>query len=282
MDYIEVSGKNVDEALTNALIKLETTSDKVEYEVIEKGSAGFLGMGRKLAVIKVRKKEDKPVEANVKAKETETQKVADSSVSYEPVKAEPVKSVDNNEIKDDSHEQPKKTSKYTTVMPNEEVERRITTFLGDMFKAMNLEVKIDVKFDDPDCVNVELSGPNMGVLIGKRGQTLDSIQYLTSLVLNKGKNKYVRIKVDTENYRTRRKETLENLAKNIAYKVKRSKRSVALEPMNPYERRIIHSALQSDKYVSTKSEGEEPFRHVVVFLDREKNPNYNSRYNRNN
>ena len=266
MDYIEVSGKNVDEALTNALIKLETTSDKVEYEVIEKGSAGFLGMGRKLAVIKVRKKEDKPVEANVKAKETETQKVADSSVSYEPVKAEPVKSVDNNEIKDDSHEQPKKTSKYTTVMPNEEVERRITTFLGDMFKAMNLEVKIDVKFDDPDCVNVELSGPNMGVLIGKRGQTLDSIQYLTSLVVNKGKDKYVRIKVDTEDYRNRRKETLESLAKNIAYKVKRSRKPVSLEPMNPYERRIIHSTLQNDKFVSTRSEGEEPFRHVVVYI----------------
>lgn len=274
MDYIEVSGKNVDEALTNALIKLETTSDKVEYEVIEKGSAGFLGMGRKLAVIKVRKKEDKPVEANVKAKETETQKVADSSVSYEPVKAEPVKSVDNNEIKDDSHEQPKKTSKYTTVMPNEEVERRITTFLGDMFKAMNLEVKIDVKFDDPDCVNVELSGPNMGVLIGKRGQTLDSIQYLTSLVVNKGKDKYLRIKVDTEDYRNRRKETLESLAKNIAYKVKRSRKPVSLEPMNPYERRIIHSTLQNDKFVSTRSEGEEPFRHVVVYLDKEKNSRY--------
>ena len=274
MDYIEVSGKNVDEALTNALIKLETTSDKVEYEVIEKGSAGFLGMGRKLAVIKVRKKEDKPVEANVKAKETETQKVADSSVSYEPVKAVPVKSVDNNEIKDDSHEQPKKTSKYTTVMPNEEVERRITTFLGDMFKAMNLEVKIDVKFDDPDCVNVELSGPNMGVLIGKRGQTLDSIQYLTSLVVNKGKDKYVRIKVDTEDYRNRRKETLESLAKNIAYKVKRSRKPVSLEPMNPYERRIIHSTLQNDKFVSTRSEGEEPFRHVVVYLDKEKNSRY--------
>ena len=266
MDYIEVSGKNVDEALTNALIKLETTSDKVEYEVIEKGSAGFLGMGRKLAVIKVRKKEDKPVAANVKAKETETQKVADSSVSYEPVKAEPVKSVDNNEIKDDSHEQPKKTSKYTTVMPNEEVERRITTFLGDMFKAMNLEVKIDVKFDDPDCVNVELSGPNMGVLIGKRGQTLDSIQYLTSLVVNKGKDKYVRIKVDTEDYRNRRKETLESLAKNIAYKVKRSRKPVSLEPMNPYERRIIHSTLQNDKFVSTRSEGEEPFRHVMLVI----------------
>ena len=275
MEFKEYKGKNVDEALTNALIKLETTSDKVEYEVIEKGSAGFLGMGRKLAVIKVRKKEDKPVEANVKAKETETQKVADSSVSYEPVKAEPVKSVDNNEIKDDSHEQPKKTSKYTTVMPNEEVERRITTFLGDMFKAMNLEVKIDVKFDDPDCVNVELSGPNMGVLIGKRGQTLDSIQYLTSLVINKNSEKYVRVKLDTENYRKRRKETLESLAKNIAYKVKRSRRPVSLEPMNPYERRIIHSALQADKFVSTRSEGEEPFRHVVVYLERENNNRYN-------
>lgn len=285
MDYIEVSGKNVDEALTNALIKLETTSDKVEYEVIEKGSAGFLGMGRKLAVIKVRKKEDKPVEANVKAKETETQKVADSSVSYEPVKAEPVKSVDNNEIKDDSHEQPKKTSKYTTVMPNEEVERRITTFLGDMFKAMNLEVKIDVKFDDPDCVNVELSGPNMGVLIGKRGQTLDSIQYLTSLVVNKGKANYIRVKLDTEDYRRRRKETLENLARGIAYKVKKTRKPVVLEPMNPYERRIIHSALQGDKFVSTKSEGEEPFRHVVVYLDREKagNNRYSEhRYSDNN
>ena len=269
MDYIEVSGKNVDEALTNALIKLETTSDKVEYEVIEKGSAGFLGMGRKLAVIKVRKKEDKPVEANVKAKETETQKVADSSVSYEPVKAEPVKSVDNNEIKDDSHEQPKKTSKYTTVMPNEEVERRITTFLGDMFKAMNLEVKIDVKFDDPDCVNVELSGPNMGVLIGKRGQTLDSLQYLVSLVINKECEKFNRVKLDTENYRERRKATLENLARNISLKVKRIKKPVALEPMNPYERRIIHSALQNDKFCTTKSEGDEPYRHVVVMLKKD-------------
>ena len=128
--------------------------------------------------------------------------------------------------------------------------------------------------------NVELLGENMGLLIGKRGQTLDSIQYLTSLVINKGKEKYVRIKVDTENYRQRRKDTLESLAKNIAYKVKRSRRSVALEPMNPYERRIIHSALQNDRFVSTKSEGEEPFRHVVVYLDREKSGN--NRYSRQN
>ena len=127
--------------------------------------------------------------------------------------------------------------------------------------------------DKEECFNVELKGGNMGVLIGKRGQTLDSIQYLTSLVVNKGREKYVRIKMDTEDYRNRRKETLESLAKNIAYKVKRSRRPVALEPMNPYERRIIHSALQNDKFVSTKSEGEEPFRHVVIYLDKEKSVN---------
>ena len=194
------------------------------------------------------------------------------------VKAE-VKSEVKTEVKpaevkpesEDKDETKKESSKYTTIMPNEEIERRITTFLTDMFKAMGFEVTIKVSFDDPECVYVDLSGPNMGVLIGKRGQTLDSIQYLTSLVVNKGKDKYVRIKLDTEDYRNRRKETLESLARNIAYKVKRTRRPVSLEPMNPYERRIIHSALQNDKFVSTKSEGEEPFRHVVVFLDREKN-----------
>ena len=145
-----------------------------------------------------------------------------------------------------------------------------------MFGAMSMEVKADITFDDEEnSVNVDLSGDNMGVLIGKRGQTLDSIQYLTSLVVNKGKDKYVRIKVDTEDYRNRRKETLESLAKNIAYKVKRSRKPVSLEPMNPYERRIIHSTLQNDKFVSTRSEGEEPFRHVVVYLERENNNRYN-------
>ena len=188
------------------------------------------------------------------------------------VKSADVKPVDVKSESDNNVETKTESSKYTTVMPNEEIERRITTFLTDMFKAMGFEVAIKVSFDDPECVYVDLSGPNMGVLIGKRGQTLDSIQYLTSLVVNKGKDKYVRIKLDTEDYRNRRKETLESLARNIAYKVKRTRRPVSLEPMNPYERRIIHSALQNDKFVSTKSEGEEPFRHVVVFLDREKNP----------
>ena len=302
MDYIEVSGKNVDEALTNALIQLETTSDKVEYEVIEKGSSGFLGMFNKPAVIRVRKKAEE-VEETVETVKKPVKKYSDSkNNNYKDgkkkfksddkkdvkpaakaevkseVKAE-VKSEVKTEVKPaevkpeskDKDETKKESSKYTTIMPNEEIERRITTFLTDMFKAMGFEVTIKVSFDDPECVYVDLSGPNMGVLIGKRGQTLDSIQYLTSLVVNKGKDKYVRIKLDTEDYRNRRKETLESLARNIAYKVKRTRRPVSLEPMNPYERRIIHSALQNDKFVSTKSEGEEPFRHVVVFLDREKN-----------
>jgi spoIIIJ-associated protein len=132
---------------------------------------------------------------------------------------------------------------------------------------MDMEVNIKVEQIGND-VNIELSGKEMGVLIGKRGQTLDSLQYLTSLVVNKGSNDYIRVKVDTENYRKRRKDTLENLAKNLAYKVKRTKRPVTLEPMNPYERRVIHSVLQNDKYVSTHSEGDEPFRRVVITLNK--------------
>ena len=140
-------------------------------------------------------------------------------------------------------------------------------FLKDVFAAMNMTVVVDVKYNaDDNEMNIDLSGDDMGVLIGKRGQTLDSLQYLVSLVVNKGNEDYIRVKVDTENYRERRKSTLENLAKNMAYKVKRTKRPLHLEPMNPYERRIIHSALQNDKFVTTHSEGEEPYRHVVITL----------------
>ncbi len=293
MDYIEVSGKNVDEALTNALIKLETTSDKVEYEVIEKGSSGILGLFNKPAVIRVRRKAEAKEQEPVCVQEVkEDSKLFDikqeqpkvvnkkpsiinspkKEVEYNTVKSEPVNQTSTtHEVIEQSAKPVEKVSKYTTVMSNDEIEKRIRTFLNDMFKAMGMEVKIDIDFDDPECVNIEFSGENMGVLIGKRGQTLDSIQYLTSLVVNKGKDKYVRIKIDTEDYRNRRKQTLESLARNIAYKVKRSRKPVSLEPMNPYERRIIHSALQGDKFVSTRSEGEEPFRHVVVYLDRERN-----------
>lgn len=278
MEYIEVSGKTVDEALTNALVKLETTSDKVEYEVVSKGSNGFLGIGAKPAIIRARRKTEVSKESEHKSDAAESilnnsAKSDDNIGSISKENSIKEKNVEAFETKNDAVSEEKSENK-TAVMSNEEIERRIRTFLADMFKAMDMEVEVKISFNQKDeCVDVELLGDNMGVLIGKRGQTLDSIQYLISLVVNKGKEKYVRIKVDTENYRSRRKETLENLAKNIAYKVKRSKHPVSLEPMNPYERRIIHAALQNDKYVSTRSEGEEPFRHVVIFIDKDKADN---------
>lgn len=297
MEYIEVTGKSVDEAITNACLKLETSSDNIEYEVIEKGSTGLLGLFTKPAKIKARIKsgvgsvdsefkafEKKEKEVIREAAEVKKEAPKKEYVKNEAAVKEQAKNVEKKPV-GSTHEPENKEIKAAepakAVLSNEEIESRITNFLGDMFEAMDIPVEIKVTFDGEDeCVNVELLGENMGLLIGKRGQTLDSIQYLTSLVINKGKEKYVRIKVDTENYRQRRKDTLESLAKNIAYKVKRSRRSVALEPMNPYERRIIHSALQNDRFVSTKSEGEEPFRHVVVYLDREKSGN--NRYSRQN
>lgn len=208
MEYIEFSAKTVSEAITEACRNLGVTSDRLDYEIIDEGSSGFLGIGSKPAVIKA--------------------------------------AVKNEEIS---------------------VEDKVGRFLNDVFAAMNMTVIVNVKYDKAEeNMDIDLSGEDMGVLIGKRGQTLDSLQYLVSLVVNKDTENYIRVKIDTENYRERRKETLENLAKNIAYKVKRTRRPVSLEPMNPYERRIIHSALQNDKYVTTYSEGEEPFRKVVVAL----------------
>ena len=143
----------------------------------------------------------------------------------------------------------------------------IREYLESLFKAMDIQTEIQIEFDETENVlSINLEGPEMGILIGKRGQTLDALQYIISLAVNKKSESYIRVKLDTENYRARRKETLENLAKNIAFKVKRSKRSFALDPMNPYERRIIHATLQNDKYVSTRSEGEEPYRKVIVYL----------------
>lgn len=205
MEFMEFTGKTEEDALTEAKIALGATTDEIEYEVIEKGSSGFLGIGSKPAVIKARKKG----------------------------------SIDD-------------------------VAR---TFLNDVFKAMKMEVEVIINVDDTNrLIDIELKGDNMGLLIGKRGQTLDSLQQLINLAVNKKSDSYYRVKLDTEDYRKRRRDTLENLAKNIAYKVKRTKRPVSLEPMNPFERRVIHSTLQNDRYVTTHSEGEEPYRHVVVAL----------------
>jgi spoIIIJ-associated protein len=222
MEWKEITAKTVDEALTNAMLELGTTIDKLEYEVIEKETSGFLGIFGKPAKIKVRMKA----------------------------------SID------------------------------ITTkkFLEDVFRAMGISASAVVNFDQENStIEINIDGDEMGVLIGKRGQTLDSLQYLVSLVVNKNSENYIKVKLDTENYRARRKETLENLAKNIAFKVKRTRKPVSLEPMNPYERRIIHSALQNDKYVETYSEGEEPYRKVVINVKKtlRETPKYTNNNNNN-
>ena len=192
-----------------------------------------------------------------------------------PVKEKPVKEKSSREQKEKTEkEKPAKAPKEIEIItdPEEikEIENRAFVFLRDVFASMDLgEVEITSKYNTKDgCLEVDFEGNDMGILIGKRGQTLDSLQYLTSLVVNKGKSSYIRVKLDTEDYRRRRKETLENLARGIAYKVKKTRKPVVLEPMNPYERRIIHSALQGNKFVETISEGEEPYRHVVVKLKR--------------
>lgn len=207
MDFMEFSDKTVEDALTKACIELGTTSDKIEYEIVEKGSSGFLGIGSKPAIIRAKKKNT--------------------------------------------------------------VKNAVVEFLNNVFRTMDMDVEVIMNYDEESKnMNVELKGENMGILIGKRGQTLDSLQYLISLVANKESDERVHVKLDTENYRQRRKETLENLARNISYKVRKTRKPVFLEPMNPYERRIIHSALQGDKFVETHSEGEEPYRKVVVTLKR--------------
>lgn len=236
MDFLEVTGKTVDDAITEACRRFLVTSDRLEYEVIEKGTSGFLGFAAKPAVIKARV----ICEDNNDVNDNKSEAVLEDNTS------KVVEDNNNNEVNTDS---------LIDSDPKE--------FLLKVFDAMGLKVNVDITEKDGE-MNIDLSGDEMGVLIGKRGQTLDSLQYLTSLVVNKGTKEYVRVKVDTENYRERRKETLENLAKNLAYKVKRTKKAVSLEPMNPYERRIIHSALQNDKYVTTISEGEEPYRKVVI------------------
>lgn len=269
MEFREFSAKTVDEAITKASLEFETFSENLEIEVISEGKSGFLGFGAKPAIIKVRKKEaseqlETPVEEERK-EEAAAQEIP-KTAKKETVK-EPKKEV-KREVKKET-EQPKEERKVVERSPEEvaEMKAEAEKFLGGVFKAMELEVeiKMDYKAEEGN-LDIEFVGHDMGILIGKRGQTLDSLQYLTSLVVNKGRQGYVRVKLDTEDYRNRRKETLENLARSIAYKVRKTRKTVSLEPMNPYERRIIHSALQGNRYVETYSEGNEPYRHVVVKL----------------
>lgn len=303
MEFMRFTAKTVEEAITEASIALETSSDNIEYRVIEKETSGFLGIGRKPAIIEARKKDipdldlefenikKEPVKKEETVKREQRPKNEKKSEPRQPkpdrskklvrepkavketapekapaVKPAPAKPAP---VKEETVEIPVKEQPKKAPANKEEVIARVKGFLTETFQAMGMEVKIDAVFEDDETLNVDLTGPEMGVLIGKRGRTLDSLQYLTSLVANKGNFAYIRVKVDTEDYRRRRKETLENLARNVASKVRRTRKTVFLEPMNPYERRIIHSALQNNPYVCTHSEGEEPYRKVVVTLKKQ-------------
>ena len=298
MKEITVSAKTLDDAITEASIQLGVASDQMEYDVIEKGSAGFLGIGSRQAVIRARIK--KTVTEEIKAEEIKPEEIKkEFKKDFRKDRKEFVGHKERKEYKEykkdskkDFKKEPKKefvkenktetASAVTAAAPvyeekkelhvavvTEATQKICEKFLHEVLQAMGMgEVTIVSSIDEEGALAIEMSGDNMGILIGKRGQTLDSLQYLTNRVANKSQDGYVRVKLDTEDYRKRRKQTLENLAKNIAYKVKRSRKPISLEPMNPYERRIIHSALQADDRVSTHSEGEEPYRRVVVTPNR--------------
>ena len=363
-EYIEITEKTLEEAITTACRKLSVTSDRLDYVVIQREKSGFLGIGAKPAIIKARakvsaqtaqailddviSKAEKRIQKENTAKDsmkekalkdktpkesvskTETEKAsadakkkaekkaekiekAVKSENKEKEKAEKTEQKDrekeakkNNKKKNKKAASQKKASqeadpavknateaaaavekdaeseapapKKKAAVPQltdekiAEIKKTANTFLTDVFKAMDMDVEISEDYQkETGVLTVNMEGEDMGVLIGKRGQTLDSLQYLVSLVVNKGVDGYIHVKADTENYRERRKKTLENLAKNIAFKVKRTRQPVALEPMNPYERRIIHSSLQNEKYITTYSEGEEPYRKVVVALKKDEN-----------
>jgi spoIIIJ-associated protein len=295
MEYIEITAKTVSEAITKACMQLGIPSDRLDIQVISEGSKGFLGIGNKPAVIKVAEKSEAE---EVAAEKEEVQEeifeekvVVSENVSEEIPKEDHTEKEKHrnprNRRRDNRRKNNRKAEGFAEaneipaekpVVVEEKREPLIKTeeeiaamkesagsFLKDVFAAMEIPAEINMEYvPENGCLDIDISGDDMGVLIGKRGQTLDSLQYLTSLVVNKDQKDYIRINLDTEDYRRRRKETLENLAKNIASKVKKTRKPVVLEPMNPYERRIIHSALQPNRYVETYSDGNEPYRHIVV------------------
>lgn len=338
-EYIEITEKTVDDAITAACQRLSVTSNRLDYIVVQKEKAGFLGIGAKPAIIKARvkdaaeaaqailddvigkaekkvqkeilnktaaKKEEKvskpAAKEETKAPEAEkaakTEKKEEAKAEKKELKEKEKEGKKNNKKNKKKSSAPRKAEAETEAAPAvfsaapekeaapkkkaaipqltdekiAEIKKAAHEFLEGVFKTMNMDVEISEDYQkDTGILTVNMEGEDMGVLIGKRGQTLDSLQYLVSLVVNKDVDGYIHVKADTENYRERRKKTLENLAKNIAFKVKRTRQSVALEPMNPYERRIIHSALQNEKYITTYSEGEEPYRKVVVAIKKDEN-----------
>lgn len=268
MEVKKFSSKTYEDAVTQALIYFNTTSENIKIKIIEKGSNGLFGfIGAKPWVISasLRQKEDKIIEK--------------TDLSINSLKEEKIE----NKVKlEEIKEQILEAKEEKNVCSND-CELRAKEFLDKIFKIMDLNIKYEFNYnkEDRELSILLVSDSDMGILIGKRGQTLDSLQYITSLVINKNKNEYTRVKLDTENYRERRKEKLEILARNIALKAKKTKRAIALEPMNPYERRIIHSELQSDNQITTRSEGEDPYRHIVIIPKNSHRNGYRNHKNRN-
>lgn len=310
MESIRVSAKTLDDAITKACIELGAASEALGYDILETGSRGVLGIGARPYVLRAWKKEEAPEEEQSGTKAALTEEAAhpekkaehkevfaaaaENNKTEQPArgkeqekKTKPVPAANEKPIQTKAKREPVREKEAAADRAAENAERgemnplseerkkevleKAAAFLRTVFDGMGIQVEINAAWETGGSeLSLNLSGDDMGVLIGKRGQTLDALQYLTSQVVNKHQNDYVRIKLDTENYRERRRETLETLARNIAYKVRRTKRPVALEPMNPYERRIIHSVLQAEKDITTRSEGEEPYRHVVIYCVRKK------------
>ena len=288
---IRVSAKTIDDAITEAIIQLGVTSDQLDYEVIEQGSSGFLGIGMKQAVIEAKRKSSSPSymeemekvsfkSDNLSKGKSDFKKSNKSKKKEKPYSKKSIDHKTESKVatREDLTVESKSTAKAdsleeTNIKENEisfeiteTTKNGVKTFMVDTLSAMNLDVEVSLSVDENNTLCIDLEGNNMGLIIGKRGQTLDSLQYLANRVANKYQSEYIRVKVDTENYRERRDETLVRLAKNLAHKVKRTRRPIALEPMNPYERRVIHSELQSHPFVKTHSEGDDPYRKVVITL----------------
>lgn len=295
MKQIEMTGKTINEAVDNACTKLGVSLLDVDYKVIDEPSKGFLGIGAKPARVLVTvigsdepevKPEPKPqvVKPEVKP-ETKVEKPKEDSKPQPKVektaKVVVEEKIEVEEVVEISDEEPAENESARASLTDEDKNNILviaTGFLSQVFEKMNMSVELNASFKDNKHIVIDMKGDDMGTIIGKRGQTLDSIQYLTNLVVNKGEYPYMNVTLDTEDYRAKRQKTLEQLAFNLAKKAKHNRRNITLEPMNPYERRIIHATLQNDRYVTTYSEGTEPYRYVVIAL---KN-NYSNRRNYNN
>lgn len=256
---VQKVAKTVNIAIDEALKELNTTIDKIEYEILQNASKGFLGFGSKPAKVLVKVKENKKTE-DIKEDNNKIELINNNSNKIE--KKIPRMVTDESFKTEKSNNQNNPEEKFKNI--NKNAPEVAVNFLKEVLNLMKIDVEIDARINEKNHLLIDLNGKDIGVIIGKRGQTLDSLQYLTNLVVNKGEYSYMSVNIDTENYRERRKQTLENLAINLAKKAKKIKRSINLEPMNPYERRIIHAKLQGDNSIKTYSEGDEPFRYVVI------------------